>query len=134
MTIIIDNNKGKKDGRSLRVLFNCLKCPAYCCSYDRVEVTKRDLLRIAKHFNISYKEAEKRYTKIAFGDRVLRHQKDHIFKRVCQFLDLEKRRCTIYEARPGVCREYPDSLRCGYYDFLASERRRQCDDEFIPSA
>jgi Fe-S-cluster containining protein len=120
MTTIIDNNKVKTNGRSLRVLFNCLKCPAYCCSYDRVEVTKRDLLRIAKHFGISYREAEKRYTKIAFG--------------VCQFLDLEKRRCTIYEARPAVCREYPDSLRCGYYDFLASERRRQCDDEFIPSA
>jgi hypothetical protein len=25
-------------------------------------------------------------------------------------------------------------LRCGYYDFLSSERRHQCDDEFIPSA
>jgi Fe-S-cluster containining protein len=134
MTTIIDNDKPKKNGRTLHVLFNCSKCPAYCCSYDRVEVTKRDLLRIAKHFGISYKEAEKRYTKIAFGDRVLRHQKDHIFKRVCQFLDTKERRCTIYHARPTVCREYPDSLRCGYYDFLASERRRQGDDEFIPSA
>jgi Fe-S-cluster containining protein len=53
---------------------------------------------------------------------------------VCQFLDTEERRCTIYHARPAVCREYPDSKRCGYYDFLASERRRQCDPEFIPSA
>jgi Fe-S-cluster containining protein len=130
----ITNNQIKKNGRSLRVLFNCMKCPAYCCSYDRVEVTKSDLLRIAKHFRISYREAEKRYTKFAYGDRVLRHQKDHIFKRVCQFLDTEKRGCTIYEARPDVCREYPDSLRCGYYDFLASERRRQCDEDFIPSA
>lgn len=130
----ITDNQTKKNGRSLRVLFNCDKCPAYCCSYDRIGITKRDLLRIAKYFGVSYREAEKRYTKIAFGDRVLRHQKDHIYKRVCQFLDLEKRACTIYEARPGVCREYPDSLRCGYYDFLASERRRQCDEEFIPSA
>ena len=130
----ITDNQTKKNGRRLRVLFNCMKCPAYCCSYDRVEVTKEDLLRIARHFGVSYREAEKRYTKIAFGERVLRHQKDHIFKRVCQFLDTEKRACTIYEARPGVCREYPSSLRCGYYDFLASERRRQCDEEFIPSA
>ena len=134
MTTFVDNNNPKKKSRALRVLFNCEKCPAYCCSYDRIDVTKRDLLRIAKHFGISYKQAEKRYTKIAFGDRVLRHQKDHIFKRVCQFLDTTERRCTIYHARPAVCREYPDSLRCGYYDFLASERRRQCDDEFIPSA
>ena len=134
MTTIIDNNKTKENGRALRVLFNCAKCPAYCCSYDRIEVTKRDLLRIAKHFGVSYKQAEKQYTKVAFGDRVLRHQKDHIFKRVCQFLDTKERRCTIYHARPAVCREYPDSLRCGYYDFLASERRRQCEDDFIPSA
>lgn len=120
--------------RSLRVLFNCSKCPAYCCSYDRIEVTRRDMLKIAKHFGISYNQAEKRYTKIAFGSRVFRHKKDHIFKKVCQFLDSETRRCTIYEARPAVCREYPDSLRCGYYDFLASERRRQDDPEFIPDA
>lgn len=131
---IIDDGKVKSNGRELRVLFNCSKCPAYCCSYDRIEVTRRDILRLARHFGLSYEQAEKRYTKIAYGERVLRRQTDHIFKRVCQFLDKQSRRCTIYDARPGVCREYPDSLRCGYYDFLASERRRQCDEEFIPSA
>jgi hypothetical protein len=91
-------------------------------------------MRIARLFGISFKTAEKRYTKIAWGDRVLRHKKDNIFKHVCQFLDPELRRCTIYNARPAVCREYPDSARCSYYDFLASERRRQGDEEFIPSA
>jgi hypothetical protein len=52
MTTIIDNNHAKKEGRSLRVLFNCLRCPAYCCSYDRIEVTKRDIARLAKHFQV----------------------------------------------------------------------------------
>jgi len=131
---VIDNGKIKSKGKELRVLFNCTKCPAYCCSYDRIEVTNRDIKRLAKHFNLTYEQAQEKYTKIAYGERVLRHRKDHIFKSVCQFLDQDERRCTIYEARPGVCREYPDSLRCGYYDFLASERRRQDDEEFIPSA
>lgn len=131
---VIDNGKIKSKGKTLRVLFNCLKCPAYCCSYDRIEVTKRDIKRLAKHFGLTYEQAKEKYTKMAYGERVLRHRKDHIFKSVCQFLDQEERRCTIYDARPGVCREYPDSLRCGYYDFLASERRRQHDEEFIPSA
>ena len=131
---ISENGNPKKKSTALRVLFNCRKCPAYCCSYDRIETARRDIKRLAKHFRISYKQAEKRYTKIAYGDRVLRQKKDHIFKKVCQFLDSETRRCTIYEARPEVCRDYPDSLRCGYYDFLASERRRQGDEEFIPSA
>lgn len=128
------NGNSKKTSRSLRVLYNCSKCPAYCCSYDRVEVTKRDLLRIANHFGISYNQAERRYTKASPVGRVLRHQKDHIFRKVCEFLDTEKRQCTVYDARPAVCREYPDSPRCGYYDFLASERRRQGDPEFIPFA
>ncbi|HET9531976.1 MAG TPA: YkgJ family cysteine cluster protein [Blastocatellia bacterium] len=129
-----DRGKASTNGRSLRVLFNCLKCPAYCCSYDRIDVNKRDIKRLAKHFRITSEQVEKRYIKIAYGDRVLRHKKDHIFKSVCQFLDSKQRRCTIYEARPEVCRVYPYSLRCGYYDFLSSERRHQCDDEFIPSA
>lgn len=131
---VITNGKVKKNSRSLQVLFNCSKCPAYCCSYDRVDVTRNDLLRIAKNFGISYKQAERRHTKKSIDGPILRHKKDHIFKKVCAFLNSETRRCTIYEARPAVCREYPDSLRCGYYDFLASERRRQDDPEFIPSA
>ena len=120
--------------KQLRVLFNCAKCPGYCCSYDRIEVTKSDMLRLAKHFKLSYQETEKKFTKIAWGDRVLRHKKDHIFKSVCRFFDQEERRCTIYEARPDVCREYPDGRRCAYYDFLKAERYRQGDEEFIPSA
>jgi hypothetical protein len=83
---------------------------------------------------VSYKQAEQRHTKNSPVGRILRHKKDHIFKRVCEFLDTETRQCTIYFARPAVCRNYPNTRRCGYYDFLASERRRQCDDEFIPSA
>src|SRR5262245_60038822 len=126
-------NGGRKKA-SLPIFYNCAKCPAYCCTYDRVDLTKRDILRISKHFGLSYKQAETEYTKIAWGERVLRHKKDHIFNHVCQFLDPRERRCTIYNARPGVCREYPDSSRCGYYDFLSSERSRQCDDEFIPFA
>jgi Fe-S-cluster containining protein len=97
-------------------------------------VSRRDIQRLATHFDLSFDQAERRFTKIVNGDCVLRHRKDHIYKSVCQFLDQETRGCTIYEARPGLCRTYPASLRCGYYDFLASERRRQLDEEFIPSA
>ena len=115
------NGNGRKKPRALRVLFNCSKCPAYCCSYDRVEVTKRDLLRIANHFGISYKQAERRYTKSSPVGRVLRHQKDHIFKKVCAFLDTEKRQCSIYDARPAVCREYPERVRWHERAYLACQ-------------
>ena len=131
---VTGNGGPRKKSRKLPVFYDCSKCPAYCCSYDRVEVTKRDLLRIARHFGVSYKQAELRYTKNSPSGRVLRQKKDHIFKHVCEFLNQETRQCTIYLARPAVCRGYPDSRHCGYYDFLAWERERQCDDDFIPSA
>ena len=37
----------------------------------------------------------------------------------------------LYEVRPGVCRDYPDSKRCGYYDFLLFERDQQEDKKFV---
>ena len=122
------------NGRKLRVLYDCDKCPAYCCSYDRINVTRTDVKRLARHFGLTIEKTEARYTKIAYGERVLRHQKDDMFDSVCEFLDKDSRRCTIYDARPTVCRQFPDGRRCGYYDFLSWERERQDDPEFVPDA
>ena len=36
--------------------------------------------------------------------RLLRHRKDGVFDSACVFLDQEKRQCTVYDVRPGVCR------------------------------
>ena len=116
----------------IKAKYDCLKCPAYCCSYDRIDVNKRDLNRLAKHFGIDVETAERRFTKVVEGDRVLRHQPDKVFGSICMFIDTKTRRCTIYDARPGVCHEYPDKPRCGYYDFLTWERKFQEDDEFVP--
>ena len=37
--------------------YDCSKCPGYCCSYDRITVSKRDVARLAKHFHIDYDTA-----------------------------------------------------------------------------
>ncbi|MEO8218695.1 MAG: YkgJ family cysteine cluster protein [Acidobacteriota bacterium] len=113
--------------------YDCSKCPAYCCSYDRIGVTRADIQRLAVFFGKSYLVTKLRYTKMHSGDRVLRHKKDHIYKSVCQFLDSDTRRCTVYEGRPEVCREYPEGLTCGYYEFLSWEREHQDDETFIPT-
>jgi Fe-S-cluster containining protein len=121
--------------KDLPVLYDCSKCPGYCCSYDYIIVTKRDVARLAKRFNLEYDIAERRFTKMIKGyGRVLRHRKDTIFKSTCQFFHPTERRCTVYEHRPGICRLYPDSRRCGYFDFLKWERSHQDDDTFIPLA
>jgi Fe-S-cluster containining protein len=116
-----------------RVYFDCNKCPAFCCSiYERVQVTKRDLNRLAKYFNVTVETAMKRYTKMRGDERILRRKKDTIFPETCMFLNQETRGCGIYHARPAVCREYPDRQRCVYYDVLQFERRQQDDPDVLP--
>lgn len=120
------------NGETPKLSYDCAKCPAYCCSYDAIGVTRRDVKRLARHFDIEVETAERRFTKMHDDVRVLRHQKDAIYGSVCMFLDTKARRCTIYDARPQVCREYPARARCGYYDFLRWERTFQQDPEFVP--
>jgi len=121
-----------------RPRYDCSKCPAYCCSYPRITVSEFDIERLARHFNVDVATARKRYTyryrTRELDEQLLRHRKDDVFASVCRFVDPQARRCTIYQARPSVCRIYPESRDCGYYQFLEFEREQQGDDEFIPSA
>ncbi len=113
-------------------LYDCAKCPAYCCSYPQIPVTLVDVRRLARRFELPAEEAERKFTKKApDGTRILRHKVDHIFPSTCRFFDQEARQCTVYEHRPKICREFP-THRCGYYDFLMWERDQQNDDEFVP--
>ena len=117
----------------VRVNYSCGKCPAYCCTYEEIPVKARDISRLARHFAIEPAQAERRFTRLDEKGkaRVLRHRKDGVFKTACVFLDQEKRRCTVYEARPAICGDFPGGRRCGYYDFLKFERHHQDDPEFI---
>ena len=91
-----------------------------------------DLRRLARYFDLGEDVAARRYTKRGEeGAPVLRHRLDEHYGTVCRFLDRETRSCTIYEARPHICRRYPGSGRCGYYDFLCSERHLLGDDDYV---
>lgn len=116
-----------------RTYFDCTKCPAFCCTiYERVQVTKRDIQRLAKHFGLTFETARRRFTKQWQDERVLKKVKDTLFAETCIFLDQEKRGCTVYHSRPNVCREYPDRSRCVYYDVFQFERKQQQDDTVLP--
>jgi Fe-S-cluster containining protein len=111
--------------------FNCSKCPGYCCSYPVIVVTKRDIERIARHKEISPELAEQRYCRADHGyKRIMKRKPDEHFGRICRFFDRAERNCTIYDARPATCRDFPGN-RCGYWDFLIFEREGQKDGEYI---
>jgi uncharacterized protein len=118
--------------------FDCAKCPGYCCSHPRIEVTDTDIKRLAKHFELSEPAARQKFSyhyKTSTADEwILRHRQDHVYKSTCMFFDQDERRCTVYAARPAVCRQYPYGNQCAYYDFLKFERAHQDDQDFIPSA
>ena len=116
-----------------RAKYSCDKCPGYCCTYSDIEITQRDIARLAKHFGLDQAHAEQRFTKPDSKGkaRLLRHHQDTVFDSACMFFDQKKRHCTVYEVRPRVCRLYPDSTHCGYYDFLKFEREQQGDEEYI---
>jgi Fe-S-cluster containining protein len=97
-----------------------------------VQVTKRDIRRLAKHFDVDVETAQKRFTTTWQGEQILRRKADPIFGQACKFLDPATRQCTIYDARPLVCRHFPDRVRCAYYDLLQFERVQQGDDTVVP--
>ena len=118
--------------------FNCAKCPGYCCSHGRIAVSDSDVSRLAGHFGISIRAAAARLTYVyragAVEERILRHHKDKIYTSICHLFDRKTRQCTVYAARPNVCRKYPYGDTCGYYNFLKFERTFHDDKDFIPSA
>ena len=113
--------------------YDCDKCIAYCCSiYDRVQVTPRDIRRLAAHFRVALEVATQRFTKLYGKERILRRKADRLFGQACMFLDQDTRKCTVYNARPLTCREFPTTSRCAYYDLIEFEREQQNDPDVLP--
>jgi hypothetical protein len=114
--------------------YDCSKCPGYCCSYPIIELNRRDVQRLADHFGLGFKKAREKYTKSDNEHEFLMRRKaDEHYGKICQFFDTDARRCTIYKARPTICRQYPGDNHCGYYAFLKHERASQEDEEHVAS-
>ena len=82
---------------------DCMKCPSLCCRLaGYVEVSEADIRRLARHLGLSVADFEAAHIvhRTRAGKKRIK-QAD----RTCQFLD-NRRRCTVYAARPGDCRGY----------------------------
>lgn len=80
---------------------DCQTC-ANCCRKSTVRLNERDIERLAKALRIKPTQVIKDYT-LPTGDEglIIRRDDEH----GCVFLDGTL--CSIYNARPDICRDYP---------------------------
>ncbi len=94
----------------------CNFCPGYCCYRLKgasLYIMAEDINRMARHFKISDGEVRKRF---------LTGRRKNTFKTrgddSCIFLanDCGCKRCSIHEARPKQCRDFPQDKPCPYLE------------------
>jgi uncharacterized protein len=89
---------------------DCLSC-ANCCKTTSPIFYQKDIERLAKHLKMR---------PTAFIEKYLHIDEDNDYVlnvAPCPFLDSENY-CTVYEARPTACREYPHTDRKRFYQLL----------------
>ena len=98
-------------------LYDCESCPAYCCGYPIIETTKKDIRRLARYFGLSVATVRDKFTEKENNRvRKMRQRPDKKLNTpTCVFLNQKTRSCSIYKARPDICRAYPGD-RCEWHD------------------
>lgn len=86
---------------------NCLEC-ANCCRTLGPLITDKDIERMAKALRMKPSAVVEQYLRID-------EEGDYVFRQIpCPFL-MPDNYCSIYEARPKACREYPHTDRRKFY-------------------
>lgn len=89
---------------------DCLAC-ANCCRTTSPIVRDVDVTRLARHLNMRPAELIERYL-------LLDEDGDYVMNQApCPFLGPDNY-CSVYEARPRACREYPHTDRKNFHQIL----------------
>ncbi len=92
----------------------CNGCYSGCCTMP-VEIKSEDLIRLELANEDELNQSARKVAKSLIKDGVLSTYREGtgLFTLTqrpngdCYYLDLKTRLCTVYEKRPGVCREFP---------------------------
>lgn len=89
---------------------DCLEC-ANCCRTTSPIVRDIDIDRLARHLRLRPAELIEQYM-------LLDHEGDYVMNAApCPFLG-DDNYCSVYEARPKACREYPHTDRKNFHQIL----------------
>jgi len=104
------NNLIKKDG--FNFAFDpkgCDSCNGNCCIGESgyIWINAQEIQSLALHLNLSVEDVKFRYlNKIGYKYSIKEIQlSQNNF--ACYFFNVEKKQCTVYEARPMQCRTFP---------------------------
>jgi hypothetical protein len=87
-------------------IVDCTRC-ANCCKTLHIKFSDEDIERIAKHLDMTTAEFIETYLEADEEDGSYKAR-----QKPCPFLG-DDDRCTIYDVRPTVCREYPHTDKEG---------------------
>ncbi|MEO1718992.1 MAG: hypothetical protein AAFR23_02065, partial [Pseudomonadota bacterium] len=64
-------------GKARTHVYDCSKCPGYCCSYPVIELREKDVARLAEHFGMTFEAADRKFTRSDHGyERIMRRKED----------------------------------------------------------
>ena len=87
----------------------CSTCEGNCCIGESgyIWITKEECVTLANHLDISLEVLGREYIFKQGYKYSIKEKKISNNNYACIFFDLEKKQCSIYEARPQQCRTFP---------------------------
>ena len=106
-----DKMAGQLHDEAFRIV-DCTRC-ANCCKTMDILLTAADMRRIARHLGMTPSDFVAAYLEPEARDDDSHKYKYRVRSKPCAFL-AQDGRCTIYDVRPTVCREYPHTNKKGF--------------------
>jgi hypothetical protein len=94
----------RRFGEEIEAQIDCTQC-ANCCRVTEVEITDRDIEKLAKFLGVSHAGFLRDYTQRDGDDHLILKRSEN----GCVFL--EGNLCSVYEARPQNCVNFPHVVR-----------------------
>ena len=103
----------------------CDTCAGNCCIGESgyIWINKNECEELAKYLNIEVKDLVHNYLRKVGYNYSIVEKKLSENNYACIFFDLEKRQCSVYEARPKQCRTFPF---WDYFKNRVDEVKKEC--------
>ena len=87
----------------------CNSCSGNCCIGESgyIWINPQEIQALALHLNLSVDDLKSRYLDKVGYKHSIKEVKLGSNNFACCFFNLEKKQCSIYEARPNQCRTFP---------------------------